>query len=151
MEKKGERFFLSSGFSPRSSRLRRSPLTRALDQLWFKRQIRDCSQSKENETRKSSSMKEQYPWYQRFFRACGDFSGSATTKVCERRYLGPFLASECKRQASEERPTRATGECADWRRTVEEHKQFPRAAKLFARVTENRNRKPCVTGLCNPG
>ena len=96
-------------------------------------------------------MKEQYPGYQRFFRACGDFSGSATTKVCERRYLGSFQASECKRQASEERPTRATGEGADWRRTVEEHKQFPRAAKLFARVTENRNRKPCVRRLYNSG
>ena len=47
-------------------------------------------------------MKEQYPGYQRFFLACGDFSGSATTKVCVRRYSGAF-------QASEERSTRARG------------------------------------------
>jgi len=115
---KGQRFFLSSGFSPRSSRLRRSPLRRALDPLWFKREIRDCSQSKENETRKSSSMKEQYPGYQRFFLACADFSGSATTKVCVRRYLGAFQTSEGKRQASKERPTRATGEDAErWKST----------------------------------
>ena len=97
---------------------------RALDPLWFKRQIRDCSQSKENETRKSSSMKEQYPGYQRFFLACGDFSGSATTKVCERRYLGAFQASEGKRQASEERPTCATGEGAErWKSTNNSHER----------------------------
>ena len=30
-------------FRPRSSRLHRSPLTRALDLLWLKRNIRDCS------------------------------------------------------------------------------------------------------------
>ena len=30
-------FFLRSSFRPRSSRRRRSPLTRALDPLWFKR------------------------------------------------------------------------------------------------------------------
>ena len=63
-------------------------------------------------------MKEQYPGYQRFFLACGDFSGSATTKVCERRYLGAFQASEGKRQVNEERPTGATGEGAErWRST----------------------------------
>ena len=56
-------------------------------------------------------MKEQYPGYQRFFLACGDFSGSATTKVCVRRYSGAF-------QASEERSTRATGESAErWKST----------------------------------
>ena len=31
------------GFSSRSSRFHRSPLTRALDLLWLKRNIRDCS------------------------------------------------------------------------------------------------------------
>ena len=33
------------GFRPRSSRLRRSLLTRALNLLWLKSKIRDCSQS----------------------------------------------------------------------------------------------------------
>ena len=42
-EKKEEiLIFLRSSFRPRSSR----PLTRALDLLWLKKKIRDCSQSK---------------------------------------------------------------------------------------------------------
>ena len=38
-------FFSVLGFRPRSSRLRHSPLTRALELLWLNRKIRDRSQS----------------------------------------------------------------------------------------------------------
>ena len=38
-------FFFFLGFRPRSSRLRHSPLTRALELLWLNRKIGDCSQS----------------------------------------------------------------------------------------------------------
>ena len=38
-------FFSPSDLRPRSSRLRHSFLTRALELLWLKRKIRDCSQS----------------------------------------------------------------------------------------------------------
>ena len=117
--KKGRDFFFprASALVPRGFAARPGPHACSPSTVIQKKKGK-CSQSKENETRKSSSMKEQYPGYQRFFLACGDFSGSATTKVWLRRYLGAFQASEGKRQASKERPTRATGEGAErWKST----------------------------------